>query len=421
MVYLKLLYASDYFYPHMIGGVEEHIYQLSKHYLHDNFQIAILTRQIDALPPFENFEGIKIYRYRPKLHPQLSKFFIDPYGIKKTSKLINHINPDIFHAQSIPFMSLAPLSVAIQYKIPTILTLHNYWPVCFFQRSYFGNHICDDIDETACKNCFSSYMSRFSDYFITPILWKLWKRSLRINREVFDRINVITTPSHALKKSLARIDIPPNQVLVIPNGIDLSKFIPDLNAEDFIKYFKLENQKIILSIGRLTKEKGIRFLLRAMPLILKETDCKLVIVGDGEEKPFLMQIAKDLKIDRHLIFAGRIPSVLVPQAYSAADVVVVPSIWPDPFPYVPLEALAMKTPVIASNVGGLPEVVRHKKNGLLVRPYNVEELANAVQDILSDEHQAQQMGLEGRMIVEKEYNLSLMLERYKKLYFSLTQ
>jgi glycosyltransferase involved in cell wall biosynthesis len=264
-------------------------------------------------------------------------------------------------------------------------------------------------------------MPLIGKYFLTPILWKLWKRSLRIKREVFDRIHVITTPSHALKKSLARIDIPSSKVSVIPNGIDLDKFIPDLNAEDFITHFKLEKQKIILSIGRLTKEKGIRLLLKAMPIILKEIDCKLVIVGDGEERSFLMQLVKKLKIDRHVTFAGRIPSALVPQAYSAADVVVVPSIWPDPFPYVPLEALAMKTPVIASNVGGLPEVVRHKKNGLLVRLYNVEELANAVQNILSDEHQAQQMGLEGRMIVEKEYTLSLMLERYKKLYLNLTQ
>jgi len=100
---------------------------------------------------------------------------------------------------------------------------------------------------------------------------------------------------------------------------------------------------------------------------------------------------------------------------------VVPSIWPDPFPYVPLEALAMKTPVIASNVGGLPEVVRNKKNGLLVKPYNVEAIANAVQHILSDNHSAQKMGLEGRSIVEKEYTLPLMLERYKLLYSSLVK
>jgi glycosyltransferase involved in cell wall biosynthesis len=403
----------------MIGGVEEHIYQLSKHFLHDNFQIAILTRQIDKLPSFENFEGIRIFRYRPRLHPQVSKFFMDPYGIKKTSKLINKITPNIFHAQSIPFMSLAPLFVAIQKNIPAVLTLHNYWPVCFFQRSYFDNHICNTIDETACKNCFSSYIPLIGKYFLTPILWKLWKRNLRIKREIFDRIRVITTPSHALKKSLSRINIPSSKVSVIPNGIDLNKFIPNLNAEDFIKHFKLEQQKIILSIGRLTKEKGIRLLLKAMPIILKEIDCKLVIVGDGEERPFLMQLVKTLKIERHVIFAGRIPSVFVPQSYSAADVVVVPSIWPDPFPYVPLEALAMKTPVIASNVGGLPEVVRHKKNGLLVKPYNVEAIAKSVQHILSDNHSAQKMGLEGRSIVEKEYTLPLMLERYKQLYSSL--
>jgi glycosyltransferase involved in cell wall biosynthesis len=420
VVSVKIIYASDYFYPHMIGGVEIHIHQLAKHFLQDGFEIAVLTRQNDTLTSFATFENIKIYRYRPKLHPQLSKFIIDPYGIKKTSKLIKSFNPDIFHAQSIPFMSLAPLWAAIQHTIPTVLTLHNYWPVCFFQRSYFETHICDAIDETACKNCFASYLPRFFN-FGKIALFKLWKRSLRIKREVFNQINMITTPSHALKKSLARIGIPSSQVLVIPNGIDLSKFTPELNAADFIKKFKLENQKIILSIGRLTKEKGIISLIKAMPIILKEIDCKLVIVGDGEEKPFLMQLVKKLKIEGHVIFAGRIPSVLVPQAYSAANVVVVPSIWPDPFPYVPLESLAMKTPVIASSVGGLPEVVRHKKNGFLVRPYNVGELANAIQDILSDKHQAQQMGLEGRMIVEKEYTLSLMIERYKKLYFSLTQ
>lgn len=403
----------------MIGGVEEHIYQLSQHFLQDGFRIAVLTRQIDTTP-FEIFEDIKIYRYKPKLHPQLSKFFIDPYGIKKASNIIKQINPDILHAQSIPFMSLAPLWAAIQYNIPTVLTLHNYWPVCFFQRSYFGNHICDTIDETACKNCFSSYIPpQVGKHLLTPILWKLWKRSLKIKRGVFDQINMITMPSQALKNSLVRISIPSNQVLVIPNGIDLRKFDPDFSAGGFIKKFKLENQKIILSIGRLTKEKGIRVLLNALPIILKEIDCKLVIVGDGEELPFLMHLVKTLKIDKSVIFAGRISSTMVPQAYSAADVVVVPSIWPDPFPYVPLEAFAMKTPVIASNVGGLPEVVRHKKNGLLVKPYNVEELANAVQDILSDEHQAQQMGLEGRMIVEEEYTLSLMLERYKRLYSSL--
>jgi glycosyltransferase involved in cell wall biosynthesis len=158
-----------------------------------------------------------------------------------------------------------------------------------------------------------------------------------------------------------------------------------------------------------------------MPIILKEIDCKLVIVGDGEERPFLTQLVKKLKIERYVTFAGRISSALVPQAYSAADVVVVPSIWPDPFPYVPLEALAMKTPVIASNVGGLPEVVRHKKNGLLVKPYNVDAIADAVKNILSDNNSAQKMGLEGRSIVEKEYTLPLMLKRYKQLYSSFVK
>jgi glycosyltransferase involved in cell wall biosynthesis len=178
--------------------------------------------------------------------------------------------------------------------------------------------------------------------------------------------------------------------------------------------------KMILYVGRIySYQKGLDYLIRAIPIILsKETEIKFVMIGeDYGSKASLIKLAKKLKVEKYIIFTGHIPYNELLKAYAAADVFVLPSIF-EPFGIVLLEAMASKKPIVATNVGGIPEIVKNGKNGILVRPKNEEELADAILFLLSHEDQAKMMGINGYNMV-KNYSWELIAKKIENVYFKV--
>lgn len=206
-----------------------------------------------------------------------------------------------------------------------------------------------------------------------------------------------------------------SKVVVVPNGRDLSVFVPGRAAEAGRKEFGLGPEVPVLGVvGRLERQKGHRFLLDALPGVLAEfPDVRLLLVGDGALRGDLEGHAAGLGVSSHVIFAGFRTDV--PRLLDAMDVVVLPSLY-EGMPLTAIEAAAMAKPLVATHVDGSPEVVRNGETGILVPPADSAALGEAVRALLRDPAGARRLGAAGRAHVLARFELSAQIEATARVY-----
>lgn len=211
------------------------------------------------------------------------------------------------------------------------------------------------------------------------------------------------------------IGLPPAKLSVIRNGIDLTQFdnLPDLQTAR--AEFGLPAQgKLIAAIGRPRPVKGFAFLLQAFAQIAPAyPDLYLIFVGDGPEKRPLQTAAAQLPGANRVLFLGDQPDI--PRLLAGLDILVLPSLW-EGLPNVVLEAMAAGLPVVATAVGGTPELVSHNQTGLLVPPQNPEALAQAISQLLNHPELAAQMGQNGRQRAAAQFTIERMVAQTETLY-----
>jgi glycosyltransferase involved in cell wall biosynthesis len=231
--------------------------------------------------------------------------------------------------------------------------------------------------------------------------------------------NRIICPSSDLVNPLKYCFVDERKIHVIPNGIDPKVFDEMDSDTDFLDKYAIENEPFVLYIGSLYSLKGVHYLIKAFQSIKKEhTNLKLVIAGSGDFEPYLRKIALGT---RDILFIGYIDSLMIKKLlYENCLTVVVPSIY-ETFPMVVLEAMACSKPVIASNVGGIRSMIKHGKNGFLVKPKDVRGLEIFINKLYENPDLGRKMGTLGRKLVEKEFTIDKMVDRTLKVYDSLLQ
>ena len=208
---------------------------------------------------------------------------------------------------------------------------------------------------------------------------------------------------------------------VIYNGVDLNKYRLDIDAREIKTEFHIqENENIVGTVGRLSPEKGYDFFLQAARKVVDVLpDTKFIIVGgtyfDDDElyQVKLKELIHDLGLTEHVIFTGFRNDI--PNLIAGMDVFVLSSTIPDAFPRTPLEAMAMGKPVVATNVGGIPEAVEGNITGFLVPSENDESLANAILTLLQDRALAKQMGMSGRKRVEQLFTIEKNIQETERV------
>lgn len=198
------------------------------------------------------------------------------------------------------------------------------------------------------------------------------------------RVAGVIAVSQALKKRLIEIGVPAERIAVIYNGIDTGLFFP-MNREAARMELGLpQRAKIILFVGNLVPVKGVEYLLEAFQQVAHEIrdDLLLIVMGDGPLRQGLSRKAEELKIEKNIAFIGQRPHKEIPLWMGACHLLCLPSL-NEGVPNVILEALACGRPVVASNVGGVPEVLCNPALGYLVEPGNVSEIARALKEMLS--------------------------------------
>jgi glycosyltransferase involved in cell wall biosynthesis len=211
--------------------------------------------------------------------------------------------------------------------------------------------------------------------------------------------------------------IPPNKIVRIPNGVDITWFKPIPITEVRRKLKCKEEGYYIVSVARLIPEKGIDILFHAISLIAKKIEnLHVIIIGEGKEKNKLKLLAKALNIENIVEFKSFIPNENLPLWYNIADIVVIPSRVETGCLIVPLEAMACGKPIIGSDLEGIRASVKHGYNGLLFTPEDSIALAKAMMKLLKNNELRSKMGENARKMVVEKFDETKIIENMIKLY-----
>jgi len=246
----------------------------------------------------------------------------------------------------------------------------------------------------------------------------------RVARTAFGRARCVTGCSWDLLGRAQRHGLSPARSCLIPYGVDTARFRPDraMGLEQKSRLGIPEGAPVVLALGRLVYKKGFEYLVQTMPQLLEQSpDLRVVIAGGGALEAELRGLARDLGVESHLLLPGSVPWEETVRYLNLADIFVVPSVHDqegnvDGLPNTALEAMACGKPLVASRVAGIPEVVRHGENGLLVEEKDPAQLAAAILELLASPQVAARLGQANRAKIEQELTWPSIAERFVEVY-----
>ena len=351
---MKILMLSWEYPPRIVGGIARVVHDLSQRLIRDGHEVTVVTYRDGDVPYYENDKGVNVYRVdNYMIHPNNFIDWIMQLNfnmIAKASEIINEQGKfDVIHAHDW-LVAYSAKTLKESYKIPIVTTIHA-------TESGRNSGIHDEVQR-----------------YINDSEWLL----------TYESTEVIVN-SNFMKNDLQRLfGLPYEKINVIPNGISLNNFSGVEKDYDFRRKYAMDNEKIILYVGRLVYEKGIQHLIGAMPKILANYhDAKLVICGKGGMIDELKQETRNLGIENKVYFAGYCDSKTVQKMYKCADIAVFPSTY-EPFGIVALEAMLAGIPIVVSDVGGLNEIVEHGVTGMKSYAGNSNSISDSVLSLLFD-------------------------------------
>ena len=368
---------TDYFYPH-IGGVEKVVLDLSRRLANHGHDVMVLTFNIPKTKEEETFHGIKIVRVKAF---DLSKVIglqsaISFNIFKKLKKIVDEFKPDIIHTHNHFFFStLVGMLVKKRYNICTICTIHN-----------------GSVKDISGK---------------LSIIIKTYEKI--ILRLINNNSELVITGSQKLYENGKKLGIDSNRMIVIPNAVEFSFYHQNRTYSN--------RPRKVLFVGRLFSLKGPQLLIKAARLVIKKIpDTEFFIVGDGPMREKLVDMVKKYNLSKNVVFCGELTDVR--KKMKDSDLYVRPSLL-EGFPYGVLEAMASGLPVIATKIGGTPDLLTHEKTGYLVKPGNINDLANAMINLLSNSDVLEAIARNGLELVEKKYSWDALYETYENFYLNL--
>jgi PEP-CTERM/exosortase A-associated glycosyltransferase len=243
---------------------------------------------------------------------------------------------------------------------------------------------------------------------------------------VLKRADAVTTICEGLRSDIVARGIDPAKVTVVPNAVDVEKFILGREPDETLRrQLDLDGAVVLGFIGSFYAYEGLALLLEALPKILAvEPRARVLFVGGGDQETTLRRIAGKLSLDDKVRFAGRVPHAEVHRYYDLIDVLVYPRL---PMrltelvtPLKPLEAMAQGRLLAASDVGGHRELIRDRETGVLFRAGDVDALAAKVLELLADKRRWGELRAGARRFVETERNWTSSVGRYRQPYYRLT-
>jgi len=225
----------------------------------------------------------------------------------------------------------------------------------------------------------------------------------------------VTISKYSTQKIIQHYDIDKTKIRIVPNGVDTQKFKPSAECEKIKQQIGLDNNLCILFVGRLIPRKGLTYLTEAAKHITKNyNQTTFLIAGNGPQKNHITTQLQKINLTKHFKFLGDINEQTLPTLYNCADIFVLPSIQ-EGQGIALLEAQATAKPVVAFNVGGIPEAVINGETGLLTKP-DSRELADAIIKLLGNWSLRKTMGNNGRKFVTDNFSWTACAQKMLKVY-----
>ena len=371
---MKILMLTWEYPPRIVGGIARVVNDLSKRLIKDGHDVYVITYKEGNVPYYENNKGVHVYRVDNYMIN--ANNFIDWTMqlnfnmISKATEIINKEGKfDVIHAHDW-LVAYAAKTLKEAFGIPLVSTIH------------------------ATEAGRNSGIHTPDQKYVNDTEWML----------TYESSEVIVN-SKFMKNDLQRLfGLPYEKINVVPNGINTTVYNGLERDYDFRRKYAMDNEKIILFMGRLVYEKGIQYLISAMPKILEGYhDAKLIVAGKGAMLDQLKEQVDAMGLGNKVYFTGYLNAKQVSKMYKCADVSVFPSTY-EPFGIVALEAMLAGVPTVVSDVGGLNEIVEHRVDGMKSYAGNPNSLADSILELLLNPELCDKITKKAKQKVKNEYN-----------------
>ena len=376
---MKALLITREYPPHIYGGAGVVADQLSRALAR---RMAVEVRCFGPRDPSQ--DGIALRGYTPweRLSGTDAPRFVPALETLSIGLAMarDPVDADVVHAHTW-YADMGALWISTLYRIPLVVTLHSMEPLRPWKADQLG-----------------------SGYLVSS-----W-----IEKTAVEAAHRVIAVSHKMREDiLAHFDADPERVVVIHNGIDPDRF-RHTDARDALDRLGVR-PPYVLFVGRITDQKGIFHLLEAAPRLPQGV--QVVLCASAPDTPEIEERLRRAVADRPTVkwINDMVAVDVVTQLYSHAAVFCCPSVY-EPFGLINLEAMACETPVVASAVGGILEVVEDGKTGLLVPPANPDALVDALRRVLANPALGRALGQAGRRRVEERFSWASVAERTEQVY-----
>ena len=321
---------------------------------------------------------------------------------KKMKEALNDFKPDIVHINNFQRQLSASIIKAIKEEnIPIVFTAHDVQAICpAITMMDNDKNICERCMHGKYMNCIKKKCNKGST--LKSIIGALEGYYYRVKKIYTKKIDFIITPSKFYKTKLIEDGIPKNKIEAIHNFVELKDYNLETIDEGYALYF-----------GRLSKEKGILNLINAFS---KLENGILYIAGEGPEKENIEKIVKDNNLNNRVKLLGFLNSDQMKETIRKCKFVIVPSIWYENCPYSVMETLAIGKPVIGANIGGIPELVKDNRSGLVYKYDDIDDLANKMKVLFEDEKLVEEYGKNAKEDTIKLYGKEVYYKELINIY-----
>lgn len=403
---MRILMLSD-FYPPVSGGAERYIKALAEGLVDRGHEVLVITMAEDGKPKQENEKGVEIFRVNgfftsiPFLFAERNRRFhpptADPSIINTIKNALKNYYPQIIHSHG--WVTYSALHIKSAYRIPLVVTLHDHGFICPTKAFLSDGKVCGMPLTLRCIQCGRT------NYGLLKSLASY--SGVKLGKQRLHLVDRFIAPSSWVKGvHSVHLGISEDKFVVIPAFYNQEEL--DIHGESNVKL----PEHFILFVGVLAPYKGVDVLLEAYRKL--DTRIKLVLIGTRSPNYCYQS-------DEDVVVIENAPHDLVMQAWQKCRFGVVPSICADSFPTVALEAMACRKAIIASDVGGLRDIVVQGETGLLVPPADTAALSEAMKLILEDSTLSKEAGERAYQRFLSNYAASSVIPQVESVYLQLAR
>jgi 1,4-alpha-glucan branching enzyme len=376
------------FPPRIIGGISAHVYNLSRSLAAHGVRVYVVTCDFPGAASHETLDGVEVFRIDSYKNPSPDfatwVYLMNVNMQKEAAALVRSLDGkiDIIHAHDW-LVATAAIGLKHVFRRPLFATIHS--------------------TETGRRNGIHLDYERMIQETEAWLTYEAWK--------------VICCSDYMISHVQWAFGLPPDKLVMVPNGVDhetYSKYEKE-DLGQFRSRFALPEEKIVLFVGRLVYEKGVHVLVNAAPKVLDRVNAKFIIVGNGYMKDQLSGLVKGMGLANKVIFTGFVDDDTLRRLQICANVSVVPSLF-EPFGIVALEAMAARSPVVVSDIGGLSEIVEHDVSGVKVYASNPDSLAWGIIKVLTDDGYANWIRTNAYKKIQEKYDWNRIAQQTKTIY-----